>query len=258
MFFKFIAYLKHLLKAKSAFGIHAPYAFDFYTKAVKTKHAHSAAIIEIEQLRKFLKRSKETISVTDFGTGALKKNPERKVSDIAGKYANSVKDALLIYRMVSYLKPDCILELGTSFGFTTMYMAKAAPLAQIYSIEGCPETAGLAMKNFEALQLKINLHVGNIDEILPELLNKVINPDFIFFDGNHTKEATLRYFEWCLKYVSEKTVFVFDDIYWSIGMKEAWLQIVSHPEIGLSMDLFSLGIVFFKKNSAKQHFVLKY
>lgn len=96
------------------------------------------------------------------------------------------------------------------------------------------------------------------NHVLVSTLKKIGIPELVFFDGNHTKEATLRYFEACLQFIAERTVFVFDDIYWSPGMKEAWEVIVSHPEVRTSIDLYRLGVVFFDKKIAKQHFVLKY
>jgi predicted O-methyltransferase YrrM len=258
MFFRIIEYLKYIMNAKSEFGIHAPFAYDFYTKVIRQKQKLPATLFEIEDLRNDLLRSNETIQIIDLGTGASKSKSVRNISLLARSYANNKKDAFLMYRMIQYLKPARILELGTSLGLTTMYMAKAAGDAKIYTIEGCPETAHLAKQHFDKYCPDINLLMGNIDQVLPELLEKNFTPEFVFFDGNHTKEATLRYFELCLQYATEKTVFVFDDIYWSAGMKEAWQTIISHPEINLSLDLFRLGIVFFKKNSAKQHYVLKY
>ncbi|MEI6854084.1 MAG: class I SAM-dependent methyltransferase, partial [Bacteroidota bacterium] len=138
------------------------------------------------------------------------------------------------------------------------YMAKAVEKARMITIEGCPETARLAKQNFDKAGLAIDLLVGSIDTVLPEFLGNGFPLDFVFFDGNHTCEATLRYFEMCLMHSNERSVFVFDDIYWSAGMKKAWQSIVSHPRVTLSIDLYKMGIVFFKKNSAKQHFVLKY
>lgn len=258
MFFRIIEYLKYLFNAKTAFGIHAPFAFDFYTKVIRSKNPLPEVFNEIENRRKLVLESNETIQVTDLGTGKRKNRDKRQVSYIARRYANKAKDAYLLYRIVEFLKPNNILELGTSLGFTTMYMAIAAPKAQIYTIEGCPETANIARQNFKLLDISLNSLIGNIDLILPELLKNGKIPEFIFFDANHTKEATLRYFNMCLPYVNERTVFVFDDIYWSAGMKQAWLIIISHPEISLSIDIFRFGIVFFKKNSLKQHFVLKY
>jgi predicted O-methyltransferase YrrM len=258
MFFRIIEFIRYFFKARSKFGIHAPFAYDFYTKVFRQDKSETETFGEIEDIRKSLLRSGETIHVKDFGTGAKNESPHRRVSKIARSYANSGKDALLLYRIIRYVNPSAILELGTSLGFTTLYMAKAAGDTPVYTIEGCPETARLAKQNFDKCGLNIKLMVGNIDQVLPELLEKNYKPGFVFFDGNHTKEATLRYFTLCCQQADEKSVFVFDDIYWSSGMKEAWLTIISHPEVVLSIDLFRLGIVFFKKNSAKQHFVLKY
>lgn len=258
MFFPIIEYLKYFFKASSRFAIHAPFAYDFYTKVIRSGQKLPESLEEIEEKRKALLRSKKSIQVTDFGTGASKERSFRKVSEIAHLYANDKRDAFLIYRIIRFLRPNTILELGTSLGLTTMYIAKANNEAQIYTIEGCPETARLAKQNFEGSYLNINLLVGNINWVLPELLDKKLSLEFVFFDGNHTKEATLKYFELCLQYINEKTVFVFDDIYWSVGMKEAWQTIVSNPQVRLSIDLYKMGIVFFKKNSAKQHFILKY
>jgi predicted O-methyltransferase YrrM len=258
MFFRIIEYIKYFFSAGSPFAVHAPFAYDFYTSVVLSKEKPPANLNQMEQIRKNLRRSKELIHVTDFGTGAAKQSALRKVSAIARSYANSSKDAFLLYRIIRFLKPEIILELGTSLGFTTMYMAKAADKARMFTIEGCPETAKLARQNFEQAGLNIDLLVGNIDIVLPEFLEKGLKLDFVFFDGNHTCEATLRYFEMCLMHSNERTVFVFDDIYWSAGMKDAWQSIVSHPQVILSIDLYKMGIVFFKKNSAKQHFVLKY
>ncbi len=258
MFFRIIEYIRYFFKAKSRFGIHAPFAYEFYSGVIMSGEKVPDSFCEIEDLRASMLRSKKSIRVKDFGTGARNESPLRRVSMIARSYANSGKDALLLYRIIRYVTPSAILELGTSLGFTTLYMAKAAIDVPVYTIEGCPETARLAKQNFDKCGMNIKLIVGNIDQVLPELLQKNFKPGFVFFDGNHTKEATLRYFALCCQQADEKSVFVFDDIYWSAGMKEAWLTIISHPEVVLSIDLFRLGIVFFKKNSAKQHFVLKY
>jgi predicted O-methyltransferase YrrM len=257
MFIGIFEYIKYLIKARNAFGIHAPFAYDFYTNVIRAEVTIPEDIIEVENIRKSLLKSPEMILVCDFGTGASKNKRMRKVSDIAHFHSNSPKDAYLLYRMIQFLKPATIIELGTSLGFSTIYMAKAAERARLYTIEGCPETARLAKQNFKTTGVDVNLYAGNIDQRLPELLTDV-RPEFVFFDGNHTKEATLHYFELCLQHADEKAVFVFDDIYWSAGMKDAWCNIIAHPQVNLSLDLFRLGIVFLKKNSAKQHFVLKY
>ena len=80
--------------------------------------------------------------------------------------------------------------------------------------------------------------------------------DFVFFDGNHKKKPTLSYFKQCLEVAHEDSIFIFDDIYWSTEMTEAWQEIKKHPKVTLSIDCFEMGIVFFKKEQAKEHFTV--
>ena len=104
----------------------------------------------------------------------------------------------------------------------------------------------------------IEQHVGNFDDVLPKILSEKEKIDFVFFDGNHRKEPTLNYFRQCLDKVHEGSVFIFDDIYWSLEMKEAWSEIKMNEQVTVTLDLFYLGIVFFRKEQVKQHFIIRY
>lgn len=256
--FRIREFIKYLFTAQSEYKIHSPFAFDFYTKVIRSKQNFPEELFKIEKIRKTCLQSDAIISVNDFGTGAENKTIERKISEIMSRYSNSKKDTFLLYRIVRFLKPSQILELGTSLGISTMYMSMANTGIPVTTIEACPQTAAKAQNNFKELSLNINLINGNFDDVLSEVLKEIGTPGFVFFDGNHTKEATLRYFNECLQFAGEKSVFVFDDIYWSPGMKDAWNIISADPQVRLSIDLYRLGIVFFDKKIAKQHFVLKY
>jgi predicted O-methyltransferase YrrM len=105
----------------------------------------------------------------------------------------------------------------------------------------------------------VQLIEGNLDDTLAPTLAALSGPiDFVFFDGNHRYEPTLRYFELCLTRRTDQSVFVFDDIHWSAEMDRAWEAIKSHPEVMLTVDLFYMGLVFFRKNQPKQHFSLRF
>jgi predicted O-methyltransferase YrrM len=84
------------------------------------------------------------------------------------------------------------------------------------------------------------------------------NPDLVFFDGNHKKEPTLSYFEQCLPHIHPGTIFLFDDIHWSAGMEEAWNIIRNHPKVRVSIDLYHLGIVFFREELSKEDFTIRF
>ena len=252
-------YIKYLLKAKDEYSLHSPFLFEFYTKVVKDKSI-SYSFQEIEGLRKQLLQYERIIQITDFGAGSkLYLSNNRKIKDIAKNSQKSPKLGQFLHRIIEFYNYKNVLDLGTSFGLTTAYLSSEIDDNQIITFEGCPETAKVAQENFDKLFLKnIEIVVGNIDQTLPEKLKEISSLDFVFFDANHRFEPTIRYFEQCLAKTHGGSCFVFDDIYWSNEMKEAWQYIKNHPSVTVTLDFFWLGIVFFNKKQVKQNFVLKF
>ena len=99
---------------------------------------------------------------------------------------------------------------------------------------------------------------GNIDVTLEKHVENAEKIDFVFFDANHKRKPTLKYFEICLRKSHDKTIYVFDDIHWSGEMKQAWQLICAKQVITLSIDLFQLGIVFVDPGLSKQHYILAF
>jgi predicted O-methyltransferase YrrM len=183
------------------------------------------------------------------------------VSEIAGRSAKNVRYCRLLFRLAYYLRPQVILEIGSSLGISTSYLASTNSAAKVITLEGCPNTANEAKKNFESLGLKnVEIIVGNFGTILPDLIHRLpaAGCQLVFFDGNHRKGPTLDYFKQCLGFAHNDSVFVFDDIHWSNEMEEAWEEIKLHPEVTVTIDLFFLGIIFFRKEQAKENFVIRY
>lgn len=260
MLFQFITdYLKHQLTAKTRHGTHSPFVYKLADEVIYDFTGKSE-YKTIEAQRKKLFSDESTITVTDLGAGShLNKNRTKKVNQIAQNALKSPRLAKLIYRLAKDTGPKTTIELGTCLGITTSYLSKACPEAEIITIEGCPQTAEVAHQNFKDLDLQnVELHVGNFDLILPDIIAKQPSLDFVYIDGNHRKDATLNYFKWCLPKVTEHSLLIFDDIYWSQGMKEAWEEIKSHPDVTVTIDLFWIGLVYFKKGQAKEHFKLKF
>ncbi|WP_316822212.1 class I SAM-dependent methyltransferase [Pedobacter gandavensis] len=260
MVFNFISdYLKHRLTSKSRHGTHSPFVYKLTDEVIYDFNAKSD-YKSIEAQRKKLLNDDSLITVTDLGAGShLNKNRTKKLREIAKNALKSPRLAQLIYRLAKDNQPDHILELGTCLGLTTSYLSKACPAADIVTIEGCPETAKTAYRNFQDLELEnVELRVGNFDHLLPDFIEQSDRLDFVYIDGNHRKDATLNYFNWCLPKVHEGSLLIFDDIYWSEGMKEAWEEIKRHPEVTVTVDLFWIGLVYFKKGQAKEHFKIKF
>lgn len=251
-------YLLHRFKAKTRHGVHSPFVYRLVDKVIydfESKNVYS----EVEALRKQLLNDNRTINVIDLGAGSKLNNDQRKkISDIARSALKPPRLAQLLYRLAADLKPTNIIELGTCLGITTVYLQKAAPQAKVYTLEGSPEIASVASEIFKLAGVnKVQQVQGNFNDTMPGVIEKLNKLDLVYVDGNHQKEATLKYFEWCLPKVHEDTLLIFDDIYWSEGMKEAWRMIRSHPRVSATVDLFWIGLVFFKPGQAKEDFLIK-
>lgn len=198
------------------------------------------------------------IVVNDFGKGSkIFKNSNRKVAKIAKISGISKKRAQLLIRLITYFKPKTILELGTSIGLSTAALSIGNPEASIITIEGCKNTAKKAEELFSKFNLSnIELVNNEFNNALPKLTTNN-NLDFIYFDGNHQKEATLNYFKQCLVTATNDSVFIFDDINWSKEMQEAWEEIKKNPRVTITIDTYFWGFVFFRTEQAKQHFSIR-
>lgn len=253
------SYIRHRLKAKTRHGVHSPFIYNLVDKVIYDRRLRKD-YEPLESLRQALLSDARRITITDLGAGShVNNNKQKQVKELAKNALKPKRLAQLIYRIANDRQPANIIELGTCLGLTTAYLAKSSPHAQVTSIEGCPQTAAVARENLDKLQIKnVKLLTGNFDTLLPGLIEQTESLDFVFVDGNHRKEATLNYFNWCLARVNENTVLIFDDIYWSKGMKEAWNEIKNHPQVTVTVDLFWIGLVFFKKGQEKEHFYIKY
>jgi predicted O-methyltransferase YrrM len=222
----------------------------------------AAICAPVEGLRQKYLKDNRIILKTDFGSGgegdALLKY-EVKIKHLARKSSVPSYRAARLFNLVRFLGAKNILELGTSLGITTGYLAKADLLARVVSLEGCPEVAALARENLSAIRLdNLSIVEGNFDQKLPEVLRSFEHLDLVFFDGNHRREPTLDYFRQCLPLVHNDTVFVFDDIHYSPEMEQAWDQIIGNDRVRVSLDFFHMGWVLFRKELSKQHFILRY
>lgn len=254
---KFLRYYFNASNGKGH-GIHSPFVFQLVTKVLNDKTEYPS-YKEIERQRSLLLGNETIIEVDDFGAGSVKGlKKKRVVQVIAASSLKPKKYAQLLFRLVQYFQPKEVLELGTSLGITTSYLASAQPSADVKTLEGSPVIASIAQQTWDALQIKnIKPVVGHFDEILSSVTDK--RYDFIFIDGNHRQEPTIRYFNQLLGSVHNDSVLVFDDIHWSEEMEEAWEQIKAHPSVKLSIDLFFIGLVFFRKQQLeKEHFTIRF
>ena len=252
-------YIKYFCIADNKYNAHSPFLYQFITEVLNQK-TNDSNCEKIEQLRTKLSKSDIIVDITDFGAGShINKSKKRKIRDIAINSAKNSKFGTLLYRIVQFYHPKSIVELGTSLGISTLYLAKANEKSQIYTFEGCPETMKIAKKNFEILNVKnIKTILGDFQNTLQKELKYIKEIDLAFIDGNHQEKATINYFEQCLIYSHNHTILIFDDIHWSKGMENAWNYIKKHKKTTLTIDLFYIGIVFIKSELSKENYIIRF
>lgn len=253
-------FVNHWLNAVDQHSLHAPFAYNFYEQVILNNQPEEI-FQKIEAHRKAYLESKATINVQSPGAPSrVSSRHLRKISDIAAKGLTPARSSRLLYRIGQSLEPKVIVELGTSLGINTLYLSSSWPHATVYTFEGCPETAAQARRLFTKWPCQnIRLIEGNIDETLPDLLSGIEDKiGLAYLDANHRYQPTLDYYQQLRAHSTEESVLVLDDIYWSKGMKQAWKELCRRPEVSLSLDLYDMGILFFRNKPVKEHHYLRY
>jgi len=246
-------------------GTHSPFIFHFITHVLNDKKDYPE-YDTVERLRSELLKDETVLTIEDFGAGSsLDKANKKTVSVIAKNSAKPKKFGQLLFRMVKEYQPQTILELGTSLGITTSYLSLGKPTAKLVTMEGAGEVAAVASTNFQKLGVEnIGIEQGNFDNTLSAVIQALSevegsSVDFCFVDGNHRQEPTERYFLEILPKTNNDSILIFDDIHWSREMEAAWTTIKNHPSVRCTIDLFFIGIVFFRGEfHEKQHFTIRF
>lgn len=266
------AYLKHFFSSwnTTGEGIHSPYLFELVRFILRDRNAYYC-FADIERRRVFLKACNDELDVVDFGSQGSKdgKRVRRKVSEIAKNHLERPEVGQLLFRLVNWIgehekRPLEIVELGTSLGVTTAYLASADSRNTVQTYEGSGEVLQVAQGVWRTLRLEnIRWIEGDIDQTLLNrdhsllLCNAPARVDIAYVDANHTYEATKRYADFLLERLNQKGVLAIDDIHYSEEMERAWQELKLDPRVTTTMDLYHLGLIFVDPHYLKRHYKIR-
>lgn len=259
--FRFLFAVRHRLTAwnTGGEGIHSPYLF--YMVRMLFSSSDSYYIWpEIEKQRARLLQDKTLLHIRDFGTGH---DRDEAVCRIASSALESRKIGEILFRLVWFLGHEAniplnIIELGTSLGITTSYLATPNTKNRVLTLEGSPEIVAVAKHIWRQLGVKNVVVVeGNIDDTLYNIDISRARIDVAYIDANHTAEATLRYFDYISSLMGEKSIIILDDIHYSREMDAAWKQIRARSGVTATMDLYDIGLVFFDPHYLKHNYIIR-
>jgi predicted O-methyltransferase YrrM len=261
IFFRLFNYLKYILLSghRKGHGIHSPFVFNIVSRIFRNK-IDPGIVCSIEIARQKMISDQRILKVNDLGTGSEKlKTNRRKVSDIARNSPVPSKYGKLLYNMAAEFGYPYTLELGTSVGISTMYLAMGNNKSEVITIEGSSEIAEIAAENISVSGLtNVEIVCGSFDEKLPQVLGTKKTPGLVFIDGNHRKEPVLKYFNSISSVADSSTVIIIDDIYYSKEMAEAWKCIKKSDNVSVTIDLNRLGIVFFRTGINHNDYIIRY
>jgi predicted O-methyltransferase YrrM len=253
-FFQIKSFVNHWLDSVDEHSIHSPFFFDFYTKVIRD-NPHHQEFNAYEELRRKLLGNTLAVKMVDLGAKSPHfNNNTRTLSEIAATSLSPASYCRLYNRIIHYIDASQIVELGTSMGITTLYLAQKND-AQVTTFEGNDSMVNVALTNFEYFDKKnIDLVEGNIDNCLSEFLVNPRKIQFALMDANHRYEPTIRYFHLLSRRMADKGVMVIDDIYYSEEMNRAWRELRNHQLVYGSVDLFRCGLLFFDHALNRQHY----
>jgi predicted O-methyltransferase YrrM len=266
-------YLRYYFTAANGkgHGIHSPFVFDMVRNVLNVRSVDPAFGM-IEGLRRNLLKDRGVLEVEDMGARSVNGDLRvRRVAEIARHAAKPARLGQLLFRLARYYRPSVVVEVGTSLGLSTAYLAAGAMDAKVWTIEGSAAVAVRAARNLAELGLeriegpvrvegpRVEVVTGNFDEVLEPLVERVGPVELAFVDGNHLYEPTLRYFDILMSHSGRSSMLIFDDIHWSAEMERAWTKIKADPRVMLTIDLFFFGLVVRRDEfKVKQGFTIRF
>jgi len=253
-------YLKYALFSKGKFKTHSPFVFAFITEILEDKSSEYKLLRD--KLNRYYQENKIQVSTEGNAGEGSQSLGKRTMS--ASSFSNKVglppKYGKVLHGLIRENNIHSVIELGTSLGISTSYLSSHAAV-NVKTIEANKEVLDVTRQAYQEIGNSKSIHFIHawFDTVLDDLCKAGLANTLIFIDGDHNKEALIRYFNSCLPFIEESTILVFDDIYWSEGMTDSWHEIFQHKKVKLSIDIFRMGIVFFKQsNKEKQHFQVWY
>ena len=225
------------LRYRKGFGVHSPFTYNLITKVIEEKTPYYV-FEDIENFRKNL---------------LYKENPP----EVPTAQETQTKNyGALLFRLINFFKCSTVLQIGSSTGVMSLYLA--LPLrnsCDCYALEkrtGLLDSARMFAENHS---LK-NLHwlEGDYEENLFRLKREVTFFDFIFINTTGDSERTREALRLAGTFVCPDTVMVIDNIQRDKSMKKLWQELKNRGDVGLTIDLLSLGLVFFNTRLHKQHY----
>lgn len=242
------------IRYRHGYGVHSPFVFNLITKVIEEGCPYYS-FYDIELVRKQLLFREGCIIYPDRKQkGKLR---QRSIGEIVEREAIKPKHGALLFRLTNYFKPQNILQLGPAMGLSTLYLTSYATGLRCIALENVSEFVPIARIAFEkAAKNPVDLRTGNYRELLPRAFEDMGKVDLVFFNTTYEQQNNALLFQECMKHIHDDTIFVFEGIKTSRRMRAFWTEVCARPDVTVTIDLYSMGIVFFNPKLHKRNYIV--
>lgn len=257
-FWRLGQWLRYYFGAKTIYNLHS--TFETQAAQVMLEDRRNFYVFSFaKMLRGQLTSNALVVEYDDLGAPSMAMSgKKRSLGKIARHTAVNPETGKRLFRLVQWLKPQTMLELGAGLGVSTLYQAAAARNSIFIALEGQTALAARTAQHIREYGFdKVTVRAGLFKDTLPEALRSLQKLDYLFIDGDHRYEAVKANFYSCQPFFTENAVVVIADIHWSEGMLKAWHELRQSKGVSLSIDLYDIGILFFRNGQKQaQHLAL--
>jgi len=245
--------IKYLRKARHwhGFGIHSPFLFHLVTEVIEDKKRYPVYRIIQSSKKQITNRVKEInydqeITYNGIPLQSLigKKKPFKSV-ELGYRYGK------LMLRLVREFKPSSVFYHGPTFGLNLLYLALADENIPVNTHTTDPVMNQLCKEAIE------NIPVNNVnlefEETTPSCVQEFVFINLSFLPGEARNKILLK-----LKLGGDDDVMIIRGIHKSGEMETLWQEVIKEKKVRVSLDLYEIGILLFRKKLQKQHFILRF
>lgn len=246
-----LTYIKHRFGAKhtKGFNVHSPFMFHFINSIIYEKHPYYA-FAEIEKIRNELLKNKNTISCIDPENG---ENKQFSIASYTKQASLPPKYDQLLFRIAHAIHAKNIVEFGTVFGLSSLYMTATRSDSNSYIFENNKEIADLTPNR----NGRIQLITSDLSKNAKAQISRMNAIDLIYIEKNLYQEMLEDVFL-CLEKSHDGSIAVVKNIHQSATMRMIWEKLISDPKSTSAIDAYRVGIVFFKKILNKQLYKIRF
>lgn len=236
----------HYLRSTTVYQEHSPFFFDLW-KNVLIGGMDKSLEKNLLEARHRSEHNTTRIERTDLGRRDDGIRYPSTISEVARHSLTPHWKSRILHLLVKHYHMNSILELGSSLGLSSAYMACQEFPVKVTTLEGDPVLCNLATKLHNELDLpNIEVVCGPFHETLDDTLRQGPLIQLAFIDGHHNGEALLENFNKILDHLDTGAIVIIDDVYWSNEMTQTWRHIRSLDRVTASMAYYDLGILFFE------------